>query len=106
MPFEELNSTFMLFGGSTAAERAEILPSPFRILFTRIQPILPGLQFADHGRLPWSSFIELPAGIQVVKVQNRVEHHEIAANGLSPIDGVIGEEHDMSFPNRNVDHHR
>src|SRR5262245_5211945 len=53
--------------------------------------------------LPWSSLIELPAGVQVVEVQDRVEHHEVPTDGLASIDGVIGEQYDMSFPNRDVD---
>ena len=50
MPFEILNRAFVLFRRSLAVERAEISSFPgLRILLPRIQPILAGFQFPDHG---------------------------------------------------------
>src|SRR5262249_3853969 len=53
MPLEILHGALVLFGGRTRFERAEIAPSTgLRIDLARIEPVLAGLQLADHGMLP------------------------------------------------------
>jgi hypothetical protein len=53
---EELNLTFMFDRRLACAKRAEIAAfARARIDFARIEPILPGFQFANHGGPPfWS----------------------------------------------------
>src|SRR5438128_546680 len=48
--------------------------------------------------------VELPSRVEVVEIQNRVEHHEITTDRLAAIDGVRGEQDDVPFLDRNVDH--
>src|SRR4026209_1543767 len=50
---EELHGAFVLLGGRTRAERAEITAlSRFRVLLARIETISSVLQLANHGRSP------------------------------------------------------
>jgi hypothetical protein len=50
--------------------------------------------------------VQFPSGVEVVEVQDRVEYHEITTDGLTPIDRVVREQHDVSFPHRHIDHDR
>src|SRR5207237_8124728 len=46
---EGLNGALVLFGGRASLERAEVPPAPgARILLARVEPILAGLELADH----------------------------------------------------------
>jgi hypothetical protein len=48
--FEELDGTFVTLGRSPAPESAKVLaPSSAAIDLARIQSILAGFEFADHG---------------------------------------------------------
>ena len=49
--------------------------------------------------------VQFPASVEVVEVQDGVEDHEIAADGLATIDRVVREEHDMSLSDRDVNDH-
>ena len=51
-------------------------------------------------------WIELPPRVEAVEVQDRVEHHDVAADGLAAIDRVVGEEHDVALPHRDIHDHR
>src|SRR5215813_11706644 len=52
MPFEILNGALVLFGSGTRLERTEVAaPAGLRIDLAGIEPVLAGLQFADHGAL-------------------------------------------------------
>ena len=47
--FEELHGTLVLFSRCAAPERAKVAPSTgFRVGLTRVQPILSGLELANH----------------------------------------------------------
>ena len=47
--FEELHGTLVLFSRCSAPERAKVASSTgFRVGLTRVQPILPGLELANH----------------------------------------------------------
>lgn len=41
--------------------------------------------------------LELPAGVQVVEVEDGVEDEEVGSPGLAAPDGVVGEEDDVAF---------
>src|SRR5215813_12037921 len=47
--------------------------------------------------------IELAAGVQVVEVQDRVEHHEVAAFGFSSPDRIVREQHDVAAIKWDID---
>src|ERR1019366_1797464 len=49
--------------------------------------------------------IELSPCVQVVEVQDRVEHQEVAPDGLAAVHGVVAEEHDVPLFHRHVHHH-
>src|SRR6266566_5446252 len=52
MPLEILHRALVLFRGRSGFEGAEIAAlAGFRIDLARIEPIFPGLQFADHGTM-------------------------------------------------------
>jgi hypothetical protein len=49
MALEILDGAFVFLRGSLAVERAKVFSfARSRILFARIQPILPGFQFPNH----------------------------------------------------------
>src|SRR5512146_2361821 len=50
--------------------------------------------------------IQLPAGVQVIEVEQRVQHERVAPDGFATIDRVVAEEHDVSLVHRHVHHHR
>jgi hypothetical protein len=51
---EELHVAFMLLGLFQRRKRAEISPlARTRVDLSRIEPILTGLEFADHGSPPF-----------------------------------------------------
>jgi hypothetical protein len=53
VPLEILHGPFVLFRGGAAAKGAEIAaPAGTGIGLARIEPILTGFQFADHGSVP------------------------------------------------------
>src|ERR1039458_8747639 len=39
--------------------------------------------------------IELSPRVQIVEMQDRVEHQEIAPDGLAAVHGIVAEEHDV-----------
>ena len=48
--FEVLNGPLMLLGRRATLERSEVPPLPgFRIGLSRVEPVLTGFQFANHG---------------------------------------------------------
>src|SRR5262245_5208618 len=49
------------------------------------------------------SRVELPSRVEAVEVQNRVEHHEVAADRLAAINRIRGKEDDVSLSNGDVD---
>jgi alkanesulfonate monooxygenase SsuD/methylene tetrahydromethanopterin reductase-like flavin-dependent oxidoreductase (luciferase family) len=50
MPFEILHRAFVLLGGGAGSEGAEIAAAAgLGIYFSRVEPVLAGRQFADHG---------------------------------------------------------
>src|SRR5439155_21975708 len=49
------------------------------------------------------SRIELPSRVQLIEIQQRVEHEEIAAFGLTAPDRVVRERYDVPFVERHVD---
>jgi hypothetical protein len=52
VPLEKLNGALVLFGRRTGTERAQISPfSGSRIDFPRVQPVLTGLELANHKNL-------------------------------------------------------
>src|ERR1035438_10079928 len=48
--------------------------------------------------------IELSPGVQVVELQDRVEHQEVAPDGLAAVHGIVAEQHDVSLVHRHVHH--
>src|ERR1035437_7410973 len=50
--------------------------------------------------------IELSPCVQVVEMQDRVEHQEIAPDGFAAVDGIVAEEHDVSLFKRHIHDHR
>src|ERR1019366_5524317 len=50
--------------------------------------------------------IEISPCVQVVEMQDRIEHQEIAPDGLAAVHGIVAEEHDVSLLQRHVHHHR
>src|SRR6185437_1637492 len=48
--------------------------------------------------------VELPAGVEVIEVEQCVEDERIGANRLTPVDRIVREQHHVSFLHRHVDH--
>src|SRR3981081_4525583 len=59
--------------------------------------------------LRWQTYvsarIQLPARIEVVEVEQRVENEEIAADRLAAVHRIVGEQNHVSLAHRRVDHH-
>jgi hypothetical protein len=51
-------------------------------------------------------YIDFTTGVQVIEVHDRVEHQGIRSECLTAIDGVVGEQDDMSLLNRHIDDYR
>jgi hypothetical protein len=50
--FEKLNGPLVFLGRAAGFERAEVAPAAsFGVNFSRVETILTGLQFSDHGIL-------------------------------------------------------
>ena len=49
--------------------------------------------------------VQLAPGVEVVVIEDRVEHHEVTAMGFTAPDGVVREQDDVSFVDRHVDDH-
>src|SRR5258705_5063993 len=49
--------------------------------------------------------VQLPPSVQVVVIQDGVEHQEIAADRLATPHGIVGEQHHVSLLERRVHHH-
>jgi acetylornithine deacetylase/succinyl-diaminopimelate desuccinylase-like protein len=48
-----------------------------------------------------SSFlVQFPSRVQVIKIQHRIEHQEVAAGRLAAPHGIIREEHDVAVAQR------
>ena len=85
MPLEELDGALMFLGRRSAAKRPQIPPFPgSRIDAARIQPILPGLQLANHRDLP--QMIELSLNAILDAQSDTLTASAAAEWGLSAVD--------------------
>ena len=50
--------------------------------------------------------VDFPARIQIVEVQDRVEHHEVGPNRLTAPHRVVGEQYDVTALERYIHDHR
>jgi hypothetical protein len=50
-----------------------------------------------------SALIEFSSCVQMIEVEQRVEHEEIASDSFTTVHGVIGEQNHVSFRQRYVD---
>src|SRR5208282_860403 len=60
---------------------------------------------AIHGVWRVELFLgELAAGVEIVEIQDGVEHERVCAARLAAVDRVDGEEDDMAVPGGNIDY--
>src|SRR3954469_7797085 len=53
-----------------------------------------------------STRVEFSARVEVVEVQERIEHERIAADRLAAIHWIVAEQHYVALAHRRVHHHR
>lgn len=61
------------------------------------------LRAASRATTP-STSIEFSADIEMIEIQQRVEHQEITADRFAAINGIVREQHHMALPQWRIDY--
>jgi hypothetical protein len=98
---EILHRSFVFLRRCPRSERSEVLAlARFRILFLRVEPILPGLQFADHPSHPLifystrgcKAVLLLPGPLLLLLLCSATQLRRISSGALQLVNRITGIE--------------